>query len=255
MLNKEKASFWEGLPADLINSSQLNWSAEAGSIDVIADDGSSVLYTAPNTSGEYLVTVRLAEDPTVSATATAIVVESDVIGEEGIRFRLSWGAEPSDLDSYLWLPANLACHVYYGNRGSALAFPSATLDNDATSGFGPETITNHESYTTGIYEYAVHIYSGLGDFSTSEAQLEVYTDQGRIATFFPPETGTGTWWHVLSMDGATGEITEVNELLSVYQPYPEEDELAECFAGDSGNPGGAGFSDLRQMQDLKSKER
>ena len=56
------------------------------------------------------------------------------------RFILTWGEEPRDLDSHLWIPTGVGIytHVYFSNRGTLLgASPYAELDVDDTYSFGP----------------------------------------------------------------------------------------------------------------------
>ncbi|MFZ1398250.1 MAG: hypothetical protein WAS33_15200, partial [Candidatus Promineifilaceae bacterium] len=79
--------------------------------------------------------------------------------------------------------------------------------------FGPETITIPQR-VDGTYSYAVYDYDRTGQLPTSEAVVRVYDDTGLIETFPVPTTGTGTWWHVFDIDGATGAITPVNTLLN-----------------------------------------
>lgn len=55
----------------------------------------------------------------------------------------------------------------------------------------------------------------------SEAQVQAFDSTGLIATFNVPTTGAGLWWKVLSIDGATGVITEINEIGNDPAPYPD----------------------------------
>lgn len=229
------------------NSQAVTWTSDLGQI---TGSGNTISYTAPNEPGEYSLSVSLDEDPSVANTAKVIVLESLLTGDD-TRFRLSWDAEPRDLDSHLWLPEEYACHILYYNVGSADSAPFATLDRDDTNGFGIETITVHQRFNLGQYEYAVYNYSGEVDFNTEGIQVEIYTAQGRITTFTPPEnSGSGDWWHVFSVDGTSGQIIEVNEVLDVYEPYVDFDSSSECGTDSTVN-----LESPLQVQNFKEKPR
>ena len=155
---------------------------------------------------------------------------SALLTEGELRLVLTWGdaasGAPSDLDSHLWLPAEMKYHIYYSQKGLTQppydTCPFAGLDLDDTSWSGPETTTIGQRVRTGNYVYAIYNYSGTGSLATSAAQVQVYDAQGLRASYAVPATGSGRWWKVLSLDGATGGITEINELTDVNpEPYPE----------------------------------
>lgn len=143
----------------------------------------------------------------------------------GLYFRLTWGANPADLDSHLWIPSSGPYHVYFANRGSGTAFPMAFLDTDDVTSYGPETIAITQVYP-GWYQYAVYHYSGSGSLNTSSAQVVVYWNGSPIRTFNVPTTGTGYWWYVFDFNGSTGEIATRNYITST---YPGLYKLSEPF--------------------------
>lgn len=143
-----------------------------------------------------------------------------------MRLVLTWGQDPRDLDSHLWLPEETPYHIAYFRKGNLEVCPFAQLDRDDTSFFGPETITIKKRFE-GTYVYAVHKYSGIGELTTSEAQVNVYDSTGLIATFNVPTEGTGRWWNVLTIDGATGAITEINVIGDDPAPYADTDAGCE----------------------------
>jgi hypothetical protein len=147
---------------------------------------------------------------------------SPLLAEGELRIVLGWGADPRDLDSHLWLPMETRYHLYYGRRGDQNMCPWANLDQDVTGGSGPETMTIKQRVATGAYQYAVHHFSGSSDIPNSGAQVSIYDARGLLTTI-TPNPGIGRWWHVFSMDGATGSITEVNQMLDSYEPYPDTD--------------------------------
>jgi hypothetical protein len=137
-----------------------------------------------------------------------------------LRAVLTWGASPSDLDSHLWLPDDRQYHLYYSRKGGLDACPFALLDQDDTSGFGPETITLRERYP-GTYLYAVRNFSGSPEITTSGAQVQLYDPSGLLTTFSIPTSGVGTWWNVFQIDGTTGAIAEVNTIGEDPAPYAD----------------------------------
>jgi hypothetical protein len=146
---------------------------------------------------------------------------SPLLAQGELRIVLTWGSSPSDLDSHLWLPPERPYHVYYGRRGTQTSCPYANLDLDDTSGFGPETITIKQRFVGGDYVYAVHNYSGSPDLTASAAKVQVFDSRGLLAAFDVPTTGAGRWWNVLKVNGTTGAITEVNQLVGDPSPYSD----------------------------------
>jgi uncharacterized protein YfaP (DUF2135 family) len=134
-----------------------------------------------------------------------------------MRVVLTWGAYPADLDGHLWLPSTQPSHVFYEAKGALDASPHAQQDVDDEFSYGPETITIAER-VAGTYNYAVGIYAGGSSYDNSEAIVRVYGPTGLLAEYTPP-AGTGSWWHVFSLDGATGTLTPVN-VVQAESPAP-----------------------------------
>lgn len=189
--------------------------------------------TVTDTLGYYIVEDVGPGSVTVEASITDFVTVSSVVdvgdgesvrqdcaliptttGDE-YRIVLSWGEDPSDLDSHLWVPlgGTTYAHVYYGYRGSAVDEPYAELDVDDVTGYGPETVTvfpRHE----GEYVYSVYHYSGLGTLRSSNAVVRIY--QGNTLRYtldVADETcGDNWWWNVCTFDAQSGDFTIVDAL-------------------------------------------
>ncbi len=164
---------------------------------------------------------------TGSAGATCTPLTNDltlgaVFGSAGsgsAKIKLTWGADPSDLDSHLTGPdsANPGTrfHVYYSNLGDLATDPYAALDVDDTTSFGPEVITISK-FIPGTYRYSVHHYAGSGDIYSSPARVEL-TLNGSTTIFTPPNPGStvigvDTVWQVFELVvDANGNVT-VNPL-------------------------------------------
>jgi uncharacterized protein YfaP (DUF2135 family) len=125
---------------------------------------------------------------------------------------LTWSSSPYDLDSHLTGPLSdgTRFHLFYGdpvaqdNNGDVVA----TLDNDVTTGYGPETVTTTiNALAQGTYRYFVHDYSNQynsasTDLANSSATVRVYRNNALVNTFTVPNAA-GTVWHVFSIvDGA-----------------------------------------------------
>ena len=114
-----------------------------------------------------------------------------------VRIVLSWGENPSDLDSHLVRLTNNVkdYHVYFGDMRPANA--DANLDTDDTSSYGPETTTINNLSSTSIYKYYVHDYSNGGNHNdeilkASGAKVDVYYgDQSK--TFYVPNENGNAW--------------------------------------------------------------
>jgi hypothetical protein len=147
-----------------------------------------------------------------SATNVDIVAYRP-LGAGEYRFVLTWGAQPDDLDSHLFLPIDE--DVYFGNPIASDG--SAYLDWDDTDSYGPETITI-ETVGSGTYTYYIENYSEDPDMGpTSAAVVRVYGSTGLIKTLSINDapgasTSSDLYWEVFTFDGAM--FTWVNELVS-----------------------------------------
>lgn len=137
------------------------------------------------------------------------VALSPVLTNAELRFVLSWGATPRDLDAHMRTPGGTL--VYYGARGSSTNSPFVTLDVDVVNGYGPETTTIYR-FENGTYHYYIYNYSGSPDITTSNAVVRMYNRTGILHTLNVPLTGTGRYWYVATIDGGTGAITIVNRI-------------------------------------------
>ena len=142
---------------------------------------------------------------------------SPILEGEQIRMVLNWGATPRDLDSHLLTPEieGNTHHIYYSNRGSYTAVPYVKLDTDVTQGYGPETITINQLFA-GTYTYYIKNYSGGNSgLKNSNAVVQIYSGESCASNIIEVPTDTnGLFWHVCNIDGATGDITVVNQIQS-----------------------------------------
>lgn len=167
--------------------------------------------------GNYEVTASISGYISLTRTVehsnpvtTSVFVLSQQLQTGQYRIVLSWGATPSDLDSHLWTTiGDVIYEIYYGDQGSATTAPFVILDTDDVDGYGPETITIYQLSSPAIF--AVYNYSGDPEITASNARIEVYSGNQKIANYSVPTTGTGRWWYVFDLS-TTGQITERNTI-------------------------------------------
>lgn len=178
--------------------------------------GESIIYdtVTTNTSGVFKIenavlgetyTLEIAADGYVSKEITVVctgevitvgtIVIIPVTSANIMTIILTWGANPSDLDTHF---SGNGYHVYYSSKTAS----GAVLDLDDTSSYGPETLTLDTSILpVGTYSYYVHWYYGSGTWSTSGANVEVYLGNDYINSFHVPSTLTGSsgQWNVFNI--------------------------------------------------------
>lgn len=146
---------------------------------------------------------------------------SPVASEDEYRVVLTWGENPSDLDSHYIAVMNdgNTDHVYFNNETGS----SANLDLDDISSYGPETITVTEfGDLKNGFTYAVHDYSNRSSdnstsLSESGAIIKLYKGATLLRTYNVPTSKTGTVWNVFAVD-KNGNITDINTFDNVSDP-------------------------------------
>ncbi len=171
-----------------------------------------VLVTA-SASGYQPFSMVLAVGENATVQQDLVLVPSAMAAGQ-FRFILTWGQDPSDLDSHLWVPTGVGqtFHVYFSNRGTLLGEPYAELDVDDTSSFGPETVTLLPEHS-GSYVYAIHEWGGTGTLATSNAVVQLYAGNNLIRVMNVPTGACGEnyWWYVGELNAQTGVFTLINE--------------------------------------------
>lgn len=230
------------IPNALVSVAGLNDYTDANGDYVITGVPAGVLnanFTATPTSGSSPLVVQftdLSSEGTHTVTCTAsgytnytndqVVIPSGgtlnlaismspTLASGQYRFVLTWGETPLDLDSHLKTPVieGNAYHIYYQNYGSASTPPYVILDIDDTDSYGPETTTIYD-LKDGIYHYYIHNYSQSPDITTSHAVVQVYNENGLLHTLQVPTVGSGLYWDCFTMNGATGAISIINQIVA-----------------------------------------
>lgn len=212
--------------------------------------GRSSAYT--DAEGDFVLPVRRDSSLLVFARAggqtnTVVINTSDgdsqlenclVIGESSAIVKLTWGANPRDLDTHLTGPqegTDTRFRVYYGNQDETIENVTINLDVDDTSSYGPEVLTIPSFVLPGRYRYGVHHYSGSGTIFSSPTRVELRLND-RTYVFNPAEdvdsaSTSYRMWVVFDLvvdDELNVEVMEINQ----HTTYPGAETLGvEAFGG------------------------
>ncbi len=118
------------------------------------------IYSVAATAPGHLRSTR--EDiPVVPGQQTTLVFSlSELLARGEMRIVLSWGEEPSDLDSHLWIPEEFPYHVYYTGPAAwgsvpspawtwTTLIPSGRKPSRSVSGCKPESMSTRCTTTVG----------------------------------------------------------------------------------------------------------
>ena len=177
------------------------------SLEVPAGD-----YTAEVSSDGYNTEFFSVYVPSGSTEFECNFSISPKLAANQIRFVLEWGSTPADVDSHLQGYCNTGgskvdVDVSFMNKSvSAGGKVIADLDIDDQDGYGPETITLHN--TNGKYEYKIHRYTPFGRLADSGATVKIYTSDSTPITLTVPDNVDDEWWTVCTVEN--GEVKDLN---------------------------------------------
>jgi len=161
----------------------------------------------------------------VNSGGIADINMSPSMASDEWRAVVKWGSSPRDLDTYAKWGSRKVC--WYQTRQSASSV-EGTLEQDKTSGYGPETV-----YLKGVgncrggssycdINYYINDYGRTGTMlPKGEAEVTLYngdhvagawkiTDGGCPATVKDAAEGTptssGNWWHVFTINAETNQL-------------------------------------------------
>ncbi|MBI4264117.1 MAG: carboxypeptidase-like regulatory domain-containing protein [Acidobacteria bacterium] len=193
-----------------------------------------------DSSGRYTLSNAPAGSQTVTTSATGFTTRTDTVNVvagstttfstalvstgtgSNVTIVLTWGSQPSDLDSHLVgpTPGGSRFHCFFGNPNPV---SYVSLDVDDVTGFGPETITVSQSggsFVAGSYSYYVHNFSTTPGWDVSQAVVTVFQSGAQLAQFrVSSASGSSTSpnWHVFNFTlNASGQasISSVQQLTS-----------------------------------------
>ena len=134
------------------------------------------------------------------------------------EFELRWGPMFRDLDLHLFIrgtAADSSQHIgLRSTHGSVIAPPWAEWPEDVMSSPpGIERITVAR-WLDADYDLLVHDYSGTPEFPHGDVSVRMVRGTAVEEQVFTPRDGTGRWWHVCRIQGASGRVEEINIILS-----------------------------------------
>ncbi|KPK99452.1 MAG: hypothetical protein AMK75_06405 [Planctomycetes bacterium SM23_65] len=139
-----------------------------------------------------------------------------VLLEPAFSIGLTWGQNPSDLDSHLFIPMTWDpswdfYHILWTNMGTLADDPYTALDTDDVTSYGPEIISGFQLYQ-GTYSYYVYHWSGSGTIASSPAVVNlVVGGQARNYNASQATGSVGDFWHVFDFTvGSGGGVTITN---------------------------------------------
>ena len=144
-----------------------------------------------------------------------IASQSEAQNIQFLYIILSWGAEPSDLDSHLLITkGKQIAHISYRDKQISIDGKYINLDHDDTTSYGPETITIQYDPEC-LYHYYVHWYTGSGTWAGSNAIVRFYINTQLKATFTVPNVSRNGYeeeWHVFEFQN--GNLKVINQIRS-----------------------------------------
>ena len=209
--------------ADVHMEVRKGWNNTSGEIVAGTVTDSEGRYTLSMPIGNYTLTAM--KTGYISNTLNVIVQNGSeysqdgtltpVIAGDSFRAVLTWGENPSDLDSHVEgiLSNNSYFHVYYSNKSAYDGdVEVCNLDVDDTTSYGPETTTINPT-TEHPYYYYVYRYAGSGTVAASNAQVKIYQGDNLITTLnVPVDQGSGDYWNVFAI--VNGRIVIKNTITS-----------------------------------------
>ena len=161
-------------------------------------------YTVVLTYDEYLdsaFNIVIQDGMTDNQNGTITPVVSGNAGE-GYLVTLTWGENPSDLDSHVQGTGSdgSTFHVYYIQKNyDENGTTVCNLDYDDTDSFGPEHITLKPGSSEPYYYY-VYRFNGSGTVGTSGAKVTVHRGNVLVREFnVPVNQGNGDYWNVFAI--------------------------------------------------------
>lgn len=171
---------------------------------------------------------------------------------DGMRAVLTWGANPSDLDSHLAYENN---HIYFSKKIGS----KAHLDVDDTNSYGPETITIVKKKEGKKYLYAIHNYSKKNSPSSkglarSGATVRVYIGQTLVRTYKATPQKTGNIWVVFGID-ENGAFQDINSYIGTTKGSEGVQEMMKdiLLSGDFNSQSVISSSQKEQAKVLNEK--
>jgi hypothetical protein len=160
---------------------------------------------------------------TAGQTLTQNLSLSPTLPAGEIRITLNWtkngAGQPRDLDAHLIgpNPGGSCFHVFYSSKGDLEAAPFAKLevDNIQITGAPPIETVRISKLTPGIYRFYVYNFDNeaADGLAVSRATVQVFGASGSLGSFTVP-SGSGRTWTVFEINGQTGAVRTINQLVN-----------------------------------------
>jgi len=152
---------------------------------------------AGQTTGTAVVSVPVGAAADLAGNAsTSAASRSRPFATASVSMRLTWGANPRDLDLTMVGPRSDTV-INYARPGSLTAPPYMNLDRDDVDGEGPEIVLLTRVAPSRTYRISVNLFTGSGTIADSPARIVI---SGVVNAVIQPPAGTPTaWWWVADL--------------------------------------------------------
>lgn len=160
--------------------------------------------------GTYTLEVEqsgyITEEFTVEIVSGEVVTVEDLVvspelDDGEVRIVLTWGAYPSDLDSYVFgtTDSGSSFRLFFGDMNITIGGRQiASLDVDDMTGYGPETTTLYT--TNGVFDFVVSDFLTTGTMATSGATVKIYMPGQSTPTVVNMSGSVVDDWYVCTID-------------------------------------------------------
>lgn len=218
----------DAVTGDGVEGAQVTFRA-SGKEDITETTKSDGTFSAELEAGNYEVVIE-AEDYTEEEFEITIIKDRTYKGEKytispelakgTARIVLEWGAQPRDLDSYLDGITDKGDSVfvsYWKRAAEVKGKVIADLDNDTTSGYGPETVTIHD--LNGNYTFSVADYRRTQTMKDLGATVKVYLPgQQPVTIEIDPEGDVKDIWIVCEIDHGKLNVLNTAPETDLFRP-------------------------------------
>ena len=257
-------------PPVFVNGCVVN--AQGNALDNVRIDATGQSYIGTSaaisgTDGMFAVPVRQSSTVLITAgdglqsrteqlsttTTNSTIADCFVATAGSSTINLSWGQNPSDLDTHLFgrsaTNSEESFHIDYTQRTVTRNSITIELDVDDVTSFGPEVTTIPDFPFAGTYRYGVHLFSGTGTIASSPARVELNL-AGDVTVFVPPGGTPTRCWMVFDIVVDAGGFPTLNV---IDDWVSESDCTSDGFIGSSAT-GGQGSAPLAQPGNPLIKE-
>lgn len=195
-------------------------------MSAVGPGGAFIFYNVPE--GEYVLTAYSTNYTTASRNISvhqnilpgtyADLSMSAVLASHEMRVVLTWGQYPDDLDLLLITP--WFCTVSFIEKTCTGTWGDhATLDQDVSTGWGPETITIVSDRWTG-YNFTVYVRGLAGAWNSSNATVTIYQGNNSyplvtipVQWAYDATDERGVYWHVAELNPYYGSYNWINQIV------------------------------------------